>query len=154
MRVRTSCLLLASFACSSPQPDRTPDSVASVGRTAAEPVARRFLLARIGREPVDRKAAATRCEQRPFYSRYELGDLSWTAVDSMFWPCGAPSDRKVVAQPSGGRLVLRGDTLDFFVTDTTIGVKGLVGSGILRTDTLILWNSDLDGGNYTYVRVP
>lgn len=48
---------------------------------------------------------------------------------------------------------MRGDTIEFFVADTTIGVKGLVNRGLVRTDTLIVWGSDLDGGDYVFVQI-
>ncbi len=45
------------------------------------------------------------------------------------------------------------DSIDFFVYDTTIGDHGHVGKGFLRLDTLLLWGSDEDGGDYRYVKI-
>jgi hypothetical protein len=58
----------------------------------------------------------------------------------------------VTAVRDSGTFTLRVDTVAFFVADTMIGVHGNVENGLLRNDSLTLWGSDLDGGDYLYLK--
>lgn len=147
MRKSTKLLIaLALAACSTPDADHTSVTTRVSGD---------FLLVQIGQESIgDRVVAPPRCDERPFFSRYEFRDSTWISVDSLLSPCVGAAARIAQAITASGHFVTRGDSLDFFVRESRIGQNGLVGRGVIRGDTLVLWNSDLDGGDYTYMRRP
>ncbi len=113
-----------------------------------------FVLVKVGDRPLQsRDEARSACSQIPFSSLYVLGDGQWRSMDTVFTGCGKPEHGPEPSAVTGtGRFVMRGDTIDFFVPDSAIGQRGLVGRGILRGDSLLLWESDLDGGDYLYLR--
>lgn len=49
---------------------------------------------------------------------------------------------------------MNADTVELFVRDTLIGVRGWVGDGVLRGDTLFFVAGEFDPGDYLYVRRP
>jgi len=102
----------------------------------------------------DWSQAEARCDDLPFFSRYVLNGSVWTSLDSAFAPCEAGAQREVLTVGSTGTFRLRGDSIDFFVGDSRIGESGLVLRGLLRLDTLHIWTTDLDGGEYRYIRRP
>lgn len=145
--MRQSNWLVLAFViggCTASETERAPDVIMA---------ARSFELVRIGQASVSNRAdVEARCDDRPFYGRYDLRDSTWTSVDSSLSPCPAGTARFARAVTASGYFRLRGDTIDLYVTDTRIGQQGLVQRGSIRGDSLVLWNSDLDGGNYAYSR--
>lgn len=114
-----------------------------------------FELALVDTGPLlDRSQAEARCDDLPFFSRYELNGSDWTSLDSALGPCEAGAQREVLTVASTETFRLRGDSIDFFVGDSRIGENGLVLRGLLRLDTLLIWTTDLDGGEYRYIRRP
>ncbi len=112
-----------------------------------------FELVRIGADEVrGRESSERRCDERPFYSRYEFTDSTWVSIDSLLAPCAGSVARAVQVISLAGHFQTRGDTVDFYVADARIGERGLVLRGVLNGDTLLLWASDLDGGDYAYAR--
>jgi hypothetical protein len=110
-----------------------------------------YQLISIGGEPVKRGPSTDQCSDRPYASWYVIRKTDWESVDSIAQPCGAGRSTPAVTQ-SGGILRAAGDTLSFFVADSTVGQKGLVQRGILRGDTLFVEGSEEEGGTYRYVR--
>jgi hypothetical protein len=113
-----------------------------------------FVLASVGGQAVPSRARAkASCSETPFASWYLLESTSWKSADSVFVGCGERGrESSAIAVNGAGTFVLRGDTINFVVPDSTVGQRGLVGRGLLRGDTLTIWASDLDGGDYLYLR--
>lgn len=153
-RCHVVAIVVFLAACSAACSERASDSTdMPANREARSAVTGDFTLVRIGRESVTgRTEALRRCDDRPFFSRYLLRESTWSSVDSVLSPCATAAQRVAQAIISSGHFVARGDTLDFYVPDARIGERGLVERGIVYGDTLLLWGSDLDGGDYTYVR--
>lgn len=153
-RMRLSCVfacLLAACTGSETERSRATMNAKPPSRNAADSMSNSFILVSIGGAQLRTRAAASReCDETPFYGRYELSSGTWSNVDSVFASCAAGAE--ATSMSSSGRFVMRADTIDLFVPDTNVGVRGLVQRGLLRGDTLTLWNSDLDGGDYKYVR--
>lgn len=127
----------------------------SSGVVVEDRVSGTYQLSRIGGAAVQSRAQALRsCNLQPYYSSYRLSAGQWGSGDSVFVQCGSsPVDTVPMFRADSGTYEMRGDTIEFFVADTTIGVKGLVNRGLVRTDTLIVWGSDLDGGDYVFVQI-
>jgi hypothetical protein len=141
---------LALLACAPSDREEHPAEQASMSVSAPAS----YVLVSIDRQPLQsREQASATCSQLPFSSWYVLDGQEWKSTDSVFTRCGergrAPA---AVAVTTGGSFTMRGDTVDFFVSDTTIGERGLVGRGLLHGDTLVSWGGDLDGGDYLYVK--
>ena len=95
----------------------------------------------------------------PLSSHYRFVDGTWHHVDTMSTPqrCldqAAPDFRQEISRPrhDSGFYRVRGDTLELHVTDKSIGVRGLVGLGFLRGDTLVFFGSDVEPGDWIFVR--
>jgi hypothetical protein len=121
--------------------------------TQAQEESRTFALVSIGDRPPRQAAADDPCN-RPFDGRFTISGEKWRSVHSVPARCVGPGADGDTLRENTGIIQFRGDTLDLFVADQRIGEQGLVQRGILRGDTLILWGSDLDGGDYVYVRRP
>ncbi|MBK7908184.1 MAG: hypothetical protein IPJ78_16695 [Gemmatimonadetes bacterium] len=115
-----------------------------------------FRLVRVGGRDLESRAANSRsCSLRPFWGRFTLDSASWSSVDSLFINC-VSSDRsaELRGREGSGHYVRKGgDTLDFYVSDTTEGVHGYVFSGILHRGSLRLLAADEEPGDYLYRRV-
>ncbi len=115
-----------------------------------------FELVTIGGRPIlSRAETPADCGDRPYYSRFVLNDDRWSSTDSTYAGCGATgaSLGPIVRHDSGSFRIVA-DTLNLYTSDTTVGVRGLVLRGRLAADTLILWGTDYDGGDYLYTRRP
>jgi len=147
-------LLVGGFggACTS----AAEDSAATARDTGSQSPRDEFHLSRIGSsELLSREQSLRTCNLRPFHGWYALNSGRWESGDSVFVNCdGSPIDSTPVFQTESGTYRLHGDTIDFFVPDTNVGVRGLVNRGLLRQNTLLIWGSDMDGGDYTFIRVP
>ena len=147
MTLALGCSLLS---CS--QSSQSDASVASEETRPSREDSSVFVLASIGGQDVSRSAAQSRCDDLPFYGQFVLLDSAWTSRDSSFSSCDDSEPREVVVTEGAGRLAVSSDTLDFFVSDSRIGASGLVQRAQRRGDSLLVWNSDLDGGDYMYLR--
>jgi hypothetical protein len=95
----------------------------------------------------------------PVTSQLRLADNTWSRRDSIPLPqrcldqvaLEAQKDLKSVSADSG-HFVLRGDTLDIFVADTTVGERGLINRGFFRGDTLLFLGTDVEPGDWFYLR--
>ena len=143
---RSLVILLTFVSCDNPD-KQTPD-------VAAGGSPRHYQLVRIGGAALSSPAQALRaCDLRPYYGWYELEASRWQSGDSAFVGCGnQPRDTNARFTTATGSFRLRADTIEFLADDTTVGDKGVVNRGRLRADTLTIWGSDLDGGDYVFVR--
>jgi hypothetical protein len=114
-----------------------------------------YRLVSVGGEalPTRAQAATEGCSERPYYSEYVLTTGQWRVTDSAFVNCERADMAAPLVRRDSGTYRLVADTISLFVADTMIGAKGLVLMGLFRDDSLVLWGSDLDGGNYLYVRI-
>lgn len=145
-------LLMGSLApaCNSP----SADSDGMPRDRSPHPSQSQFRLSLIDGVPLQTREQSRRsCNLRPFHGWYILGAGSWSSGDSIFPYCESGAiDSFPYFRSGSGTYRLSGDTIEFFVTDTSVGVRGLVNSGLLHPDTLRIWGSDLDGGDYVFVR--
>jgi len=140
------------LACSS----HLEDSAGTAEKGTLQGVRERYQLLRIGGTSplMHRQQALSSCDLRPFHAWYAIESGQWASGDSVFVNCGdSPIDTSPNFRLTSGTYKLQGDTIDFFVRDSTIGVRGLVNRGLLRHDTLLIWGSDMDGGDYIFVRI-
>ena len=125
-------------------------------REGATPPVMVFALERVGDQPLEsREQNRHSCSLRPFWGRIILSSDDWAMTDSLFINCpvaGGPGEMH--AREGMGRYErARGDTLMFFVADTTLGLNGYVFSGVLRRDELRVIAAAEEEGDYVYRRV-
>lgn len=122
----------------------------------ASEVQGRYQLKHIGDKQLRTRGESLRtCDLRPFHAWYVIGSGRWVSGDSTFVGCGSsPVDTLPRFQSDSGTYRSRGDTIEFFVSDSTIGVRGLVNRGITRGDSLLVGGGDMDGGDLLFLRVP
>lgn len=151
MRLWVICAVACStLSCSkSSQPDA---AAAGEGARAERLGGSVYVLTSIGTAKVSRAAAEARCDDLPFFGEFVLSDSGWTSRDSSLTSCDESAPRTAVVTEGAGRFTVDADTLNFFVNDSRIGVDGLVQRALRRGDSLVVWNSDLDGGDYLYLR--
>jgi hypothetical protein len=123
------------------------------GRSGSDsrPASARYVLRSIGGQPLRAGDSGSACQDQPRGGAYVLTGARWAHVDTV-GPCLAADRFDAVVRRDSGTFQLRGDTIALSVADRQIGEEGLVGLGLLRGDTLVLWGSDVDGGDYVYVR--
>jgi hypothetical protein len=125
------------------------------GETAAAMVMAgdRYELATVGgRRKWTRDEARAKCDERPFVAWYTLQGNQWKSVDSVFY-CGEPPPRGTpVGRLDSGYFTMSRDTIEMRVPNTQIGVKGLIALGRLSGDTLLMWFTEEDGGDYLYLK--
>jgi hypothetical protein len=107
-------------------------------------------LVAIDSVPLTKWRGPSECFDVPAMSVQRFGGNRWTSRDSARPGSQCPAD---VVRTHSGHFSLTGDTIDLFVDDTLIGVKGLIDRGLVRGDTITYWGADLDAGNFVYVRV-
>jgi len=115
-----------------------------------------YVLASIGGRPlpyVPDSSADGRCVGGLRASHYALAARQWTSVDTLFERCAVRAEPDSTwTRKDSGTFALRGDTIQFENPTAGPGEARVVLLGLLRGDTLTAWGSDLDGGEYVYVR--
>lgn len=114
-----------------------------------------FELRQVGSDALEsRSKNRLSCSLRPFWGRMVLAEGRWSTADSLFINCpssGGPGE--LHAREGSGRFEhAGGDTIEFFVADSTLGFKGYVFSAVLRGDVLRLIAAAEDGGDFVYRR--
>ena len=110
------------------------------------------------RSPLEVASDTNQCFT-PIAGRFRFTGAKWTSSDSISAPprCVAQVANELQKEArailiDSGHFVRRGDTLDLFVADTMIGERGLVNRGFVRGDTLVFLGSDVEPGDWIYVR--
>ena len=154
MRILTYIRSLAVVACVGALGCSSSDRDQGTARHGPATGSAYYVLITVGGRPLEtREQAQASCREIPFVSWYVLEADRWRTTDSVFTDCDKPlHDRRAVARTGEGTLSTLRDTITFSVSDTTIGVRGVVGRGMVQGDTLTVWESDLDGGDHVYVK--
>ena len=113
-----------------------------------------YRLVAVASRPLASYNAPNECFQVPARSEYRFSGTNWRARDSARLSEACPLDSANVVQVDSGYFRMAGDTVHFWVRDTTIGLRGWVNAGILRGDILILPGGEFDPGDFVYARVP
>ena len=117
--------------------------------------AARYQLTSVGGQPLPHVAytsADRPCSGGLRAGRYELAARRWIAVDTLFERCTDSASDSSWVRTDSGTFSLRGDTIQFENPAAGPGEAQIVLLGLLRGDTLTAWGSDLDGGDYIYIR--
>lgn len=118
------------------------------------PDGRYALVTLAGKDPAD-LSFANLCEV-PTASVYVFTERRWWLRDSL--PirsgCAAEVDSSAWAElrTDSGYFDMKGDSVLLFVADKNVGLQGFIGYLIIAQDTLISPQSELDPGDYVYVR--
>ena len=90
----------------------------------------------------------------PFFSIYTLRATRWTSLDTLWstGECHIYETDSVLARRDSGYYRIRHDTLNLWVDDTVIGVKGWVDHAVIRGDTLLFPAGEFNPGDYVYIR--
>jgi hypothetical protein len=157
--MRSTLFLLALVACTDVGREQAPADAPAPSAVAPEQldttsraIDGEYVLAAIGPNPLSDALQPKECFQIPRWSLYRLTRSRWVAIDSgRTAPVCVPPAAFVVRSDSG-YFRMAGDTVLFYVADSTIGERGLVLAGLARNDTLLLWGADLDPGDFVYLR--
>ena len=125
--------------------------LASLGCSRRDSLNGSYTLRLIGSSPASVVASDSAHCDVPFSSQYQFVSRRWQNLDSISVSQRCGSEGLVVRSDSG-HFKARGDTIDLFVADTAIGEKGRVAVGFLRGDTLVFLGSDVEPGDWIYVR--
>jgi len=147
-----SLLLGASLAlglgCSSPAPSRNaPPAQDGV-------VIGTYRLVAVGSQAPEYWSRQGGCDV-PVFSIYTFNGGRWSNIDTIrsVGDCrvALPPD-SVVARIGSGYYRRSRDTLNLFVDDTMIGLKGWIMRLLVHGDTLVFRKGEFDPGDYVYVR--
>jgi hypothetical protein len=126
-----------------------------VGRTAVRDarVVGTYKLVVVGTQPPEYWSHHGACDV-PFFSVYTFTATRWNSVDTLLstGECHVCETDSVIARRDSGYYRVRHDTLNLWVDDTVIGVKGWVDHALIRGDTLRFPAGEFDPGDYVYVR--
>ena len=117
-----------------------------------------YELALVGTRTPREVAAADHCFT-PTSAAFAFRSGRWVSSDTYAFSPKCRSEmtdeaRKELegVRTDSGHYRLFGDTVRLFVSDTTIGERGLVNVGFRRGDTLLFLGSDMEPGDWFYVR--
>ena len=90
----------------------------------------------------------------PVSSVYTFKGTRWAILDTIrsAGECRVDLSDSVVARRDSGYYRVLHDTLNLWVDDTLIGLKGWVDRSVIRGDSLVFRAGEFDPGDYVYVR--
>ncbi len=142
-------LLVFGFGCSSAPASQGVRSVQSDGVVGV------YRLVAVGSRIPEYWSRQGGCDV-PVSSFYTFDQGRWVILDTVravggCQPVRPPFD-SVVTRTDSGYYRIVGDTLNLYVRDTLIGLKGWIDRGFVRGDTLVFPAGEFDPGDYVYVR--
>ena len=147
----TVVLTIVLFGCGSEQSPRGGSEMARDDASA------HFHLVAVGEHPPEWYFdTGTDCLV-PSVARYTIGAGRWKEERRHPMPhagCGMSVDSSSweESSTSSGSYRLQGDTIQFYVDDTRIGVDGWVNYALMQGDTLRFLAGEFDPGDFVYVK--
>ena len=111
-----------------------------------------YRLVAIGDTALGDYRRAAECFEIPAASMYTFVGQQWHSTDTARRMPACLTAGQTATRADSGFYQLVRDTLRLFVADTMTGAKGLVWLGTIKKDTIRFLGSELDPGDFVYVR--